>query len=103
MRKLKITGGKPLCGAITISGAKNAALPELFACLLTDEPCEINNIPQLRDIDSALAVANSGKIGKNRFRYRRPPRTATQPATMVNRDRAKSQYPPLADAFAFLS
>ena len=56
MRKLKITGGKPLCGAITISGAKNAALPELFACLLTDEPCEINNIPQLRDIDSALAV-----------------------------------------------
>lgn len=56
MQKLKITGGKPLNGAINICGAKNAALPELFACLLTDAPCRIDNIPQLRDIDSALAV-----------------------------------------------
>ncbi|MGI9337646.1 MAG: UDP-N-acetylglucosamine 1-carboxyvinyltransferase [Gammaproteobacteria bacterium] len=56
MRKLKITGGKPLSGEVSICGAKNAALPALFACLLTDEQCRIDNIPQLRDIDSALAV-----------------------------------------------
>lgn len=59
MQKLKITGGKPLHGEINIGGAKNAALPELFACLLTDEECRIDNIPQLRDIDSALSVLSS--------------------------------------------
>lgn len=59
MRKIKIIGGKPLCGEINICGAKNAALPELFACLLTSEPCTIDNIPQLRDIDSALAVLSA--------------------------------------------
>ena len=56
MRKFNISGGNALNGEVSISGAKNAALPVLFACLLTDEPCEISNIPQLRDIDSTLAA-----------------------------------------------
>ncbi|MDM5147331.1 UDP-N-acetylglucosamine 1-carboxyvinyltransferase [Candidatus Persebacteraceae bacterium Df01] len=56
MDKLEICGGRPLHGKINISGAKNAALPALFACLLTEEPCHLTNVPQLRDIHSALAV-----------------------------------------------
>ncbi len=56
MDKIAVIGGRPLCGEARISGAKNAALPALFACLLTEEPCEIRNAPQLRDIQSALRV-----------------------------------------------
>ena len=50
MDKLLIRGGKPLHGSITISGAKNAALPEMCATLLTDEPVLLTNMPRLRDV-----------------------------------------------------
>lgn len=50
MEKLLIEGGSPLVGEVTISGAKNAALPILISSLLTDEPCFYSNVPQLRDI-----------------------------------------------------
>ncbi|GAA6143374.1 UDP-N-acetylglucosamine 1-carboxyvinyltransferase [Hydrogenophaga sp. 5NK40-0174] len=50
MDKLKIVGGKPLSGEVLISGAKNAALPELCATLLTDEPVMLTNVPRLRDV-----------------------------------------------------
>lgn len=46
----KIKGGTPLKGAVEISGAKNAALPIFAACLLTQEPCRIENVPELSDI-----------------------------------------------------
>lgn len=49
LEKLIIEGGKPLKGEVTISGAKNAALPIMAATLLTDEPCILRNVPQLRD------------------------------------------------------
>ena len=42
MDKLRITGGRPLNGEVIISGAKNAALPELCATLLTNEPVHLN-------------------------------------------------------------
>jgi len=58
-QKIKIRGGKPLAGDVQIGGAKNAALPALFACLLTEAPCQLQNIPRLRDIESALAVLKS--------------------------------------------
>ncbi len=51
--KIKIRGGNPLCGEVRISGAKNAALPMIFACLLTAEPCVLRGAPRLRDIESA--------------------------------------------------
>jgi len=54
MQKLLIRGGKPLRGEVTISGAKNAALPILCATLLTPEPLRINNVPTLRDIATML-------------------------------------------------
>ncbi len=50
MDKLRITGGRTLQGEVTISGAKNAALPELCAALLTSEPVTLNNVPRLRDV-----------------------------------------------------
>jgi len=50
MEKLIIEGGIPLRGEVTPSGNKNAALPILAACLLTDEPVILHNIPQIRDV-----------------------------------------------------
>ena len=50
MDKLWIRGGKPLEGEVAISGSKNAALPALAACLLTDEPVCLERIPSVRDI-----------------------------------------------------
>ena len=50
MDKLRIRGGKPLQGEVAISGSKNAALPALAACLLTDEPMRLERIPAVRDI-----------------------------------------------------
>src|SRR3981081_4701395 len=52
MDKLVIRGGEPLLGTIRISGAKNAALPCMAAALLTDEPVILENIPQVRDIET---------------------------------------------------
>ncbi len=50
MDKIRIRGGRPLHGSIQIGGAKNAALPLMTACLLTDEPLVIKNLPFLADI-----------------------------------------------------
>jgi UDP-N-acetylglucosamine 1-carboxyvinyltransferase len=50
MDKLLIKGGRPLNGEIAISGAKNAALPELCAALLTADEVVLNNVPQLDDV-----------------------------------------------------
>ena len=50
MDQLSITGGKPLNGEVVISGAKNAALPELCAALLTSDAVTLNNVPRLRDV-----------------------------------------------------
>jgi UDP-N-acetylglucosamine 1-carboxyvinyltransferase len=52
MDRLLINGGAPLRGRIEISGAKNAALPLMAACLLTDRPLELDNVPDLVDVAS---------------------------------------------------
>ena len=64
--KLVIDGGIPLKGSITISGSKNASLPCLFATLLTEEPCTLENVPDLVDIDNACALLE--RLGKKIFR-----------------------------------
>lgn len=56
MQKLVIHGGKKLQGEISISGAKNAALPLLCTSLLTAEPLILHNIPQLKDVTTMLAL-----------------------------------------------
>ena len=50
MEKLIIEGGRTLKGEIQVSGAKNAVLPIMAAVLLTDEPCVIRRVPDLRDM-----------------------------------------------------
>jgi UDP-N-acetylglucosamine 1-carboxyvinyltransferase len=52
MDKFVIRGGNPLLGTIRVSGAKNAALPAMAAALLTEETVVLENIPQVRDIET---------------------------------------------------
>lgn len=47
----RIRGGVPLHGAVTISGAKNAAMPCMAAAMLTSEPCTLHNVPAIGDVD----------------------------------------------------
>jgi UDP-N-acetylglucosamine 1-carboxyvinyltransferase len=56
MDKLLIRGGRQLHGEVQISGAKNAALPELCACLLTAQPVTLANVPQLQDVVTMLKL-----------------------------------------------
>lgn len=61
MDKLKIQGGHSLHGEVTISGAKNAALPELCAALLTASPIRLDNVPHLDDVNTMFKlIANMG-------------------------------------------
>ena len=61
MEKLAITGGLQLGGEVTVSGAKNAALPILAATLLSDERVRIANVPHLRDVTTTIQLL--GRMG----------------------------------------
>ncbi|WP_394062487.1 UDP-N-acetylglucosamine 1-carboxyvinyltransferase [Alcaligenes sp. WGS1538] len=61
MDKLRISGGQRLNGEISVSGAKNAALPILCASLLTADTVVLDNVPRLRDIDTTLKLL--GQLG----------------------------------------
>ena len=56
MDKLRMVGGTPLKGEVVIAGAKNAALPILCACLLTDQPITLRNVPDLQDVRTMLKL-----------------------------------------------
>ncbi len=56
MDKLLIRGGRSLHGTVEVAGAKNAALPELCAALLTDQPVELRNVPRLQDVATMLKL-----------------------------------------------
>ena len=56
MEKIIIRGGNPLYGSVSISGAKNAALPVISACILNKEACIIDNIPPVSDIHILLEI-----------------------------------------------
>src|SRR5262245_49290308 len=58
MESLLIKGGVPLCGDVTISGAKNAVLPIMAATLLTSEPCVIRRAPNLSDVKFMGQILN---------------------------------------------
>ncbi len=90
MDKLRIRGGRRLAGEIAISGAKNAALPELCAALLTAEPVLLSNVPRLHDVATMLKLLRTagrrrrglGRRGGHRVARRRPrhePRGALRP------------------------
>lgn len=61
MDAFKVIGGKPLRGEVTISGAKNAALPILMSALLSKTPVVFNNVPQLNDILTTVKLL--GQLG----------------------------------------
>jgi UDP-N-acetylglucosamine 1-carboxyvinyltransferase len=54
--RIRVVGGRPLEGAVRISGAKNASLPDLCAALLTDQPVVLRNVPEVRDIRTMARV-----------------------------------------------
>jgi UDP-N-acetylglucosamine 1-carboxyvinyltransferase len=56
MDKLQIRGGRRLQGEVAISGAKNAALPELCAALLTADALTLHNVPRLQDVGTMLRL-----------------------------------------------
>ena len=61
MAKILINGGVPLQGEVGISGAKNAVLPILAACLLADAPVSIGNVPHLHDVTTFIELL--GQMG----------------------------------------
>ena len=59
MADLVVNGGKPLSGTVTPSGNKNSVLPILCATLLTDEPVELRNVPDITDLDKLVSFFES--------------------------------------------
>jgi UDP-N-acetylglucosamine 1-carboxyvinyltransferase len=74
MDKLVIRGGNPLLGTIRVSGAKNAALPAMAAALLTEDTVILENIPQVRDIETTrkllAAMGAEVELGYGRAQHR---------------------------------
>jgi UDP-N-acetylglucosamine 1-carboxyvinyltransferase len=74
MDKLVIRGGSPLLGTIRVSGAKNAALPAMAAALLTEDDLILENIPQVRDIETERrllsAMGAQVELGYGRAQHR---------------------------------
>ena len=75
MEKFVIDGGVPLRGTVTPAGNKNGALPILAACLLTDEPVTLTNVPRIRDVETMVdLLADTGAeaewTGPNEVRVR---------------------------------
>ena len=56
MDRIRVTGGGPLEGSISISGAKNAALPLMIASLLTDDVLTLENLPHLADVEQLTRI-----------------------------------------------
>src|SRR6266404_5387653 len=99
MDKFVIRGGNPLLGTVRISGAKNAALPAMAAALLTEEPVILENIPQVRDIETErkllAAMGAEVELGFGRAHHRtticcRGPLTPEVPYEIVKTMRASS-------------
>ena len=66
MDKLLIRGGRELHGSVPISGAKNAALPELCACLLTAQPVRLENVPHLQDVNTMTRLIRNMGVSVER-------------------------------------
>jgi UDP-N-acetylglucosamine 1-carboxyvinyltransferase len=68
MEKFRVKGSsRPLQGEVVIGGAKNAALPILFAAILAEEPVEVANVPKLKDIDTTMELLErlGAKVTRN--------------------------------------
>src|ERR1035438_5717588 len=69
MDKFVIRGGNPLVGTIRVSGAKNSALPCMAAAILTEDEVTLENIPQVRDIETErkLLASMGAQVGPPRL------------------------------------
>src|SRR5437764_7298108 len=79
-----IEGANPLSGTIRAAGNKNGALPILAACLLTDEPVTLANVPHIRDVDTMIELlchlgADAAWTGPNEVRVQAADITRTSP------------------------
>src|SRR5262249_15665057 len=76
MDKFVIRGNNPLVGTIRVSGAKNAALPAMAAAILTEEPVVLENIPDVRDIQTErnllVSMGAEVELGYGRAPHRTP-------------------------------
>jgi UDP-N-acetylglucosamine 1-carboxyvinyltransferase len=74
MDKFVIRGGNPLLGTVRVSGAKNAALPAMAAAILTEEPVVLENIPDVRDIQTErnllVSMGAEVELGYGRAHHR---------------------------------
>ena len=73
MDKFIVKGGRRLTGEVTISGAKNAAVAILPAVILSDEPCVIENVPTISDVNICIRIlkemgAKVESAGKDAYR-----------------------------------
>ncbi|HMK08742.1 MAG TPA: UDP-N-acetylglucosamine 1-carboxyvinyltransferase, partial [Anaerolineales bacterium] len=66
MQSFVIEGGHALHGEVTPSGNKNAALPLLAACLLTDQPVRLRNLPDIGDVRTMRALVEIGFAHRGR-------------------------------------
>ena len=94
MDRLVIRGGRPIEGSVQVRGAKNAALPQIAAALLSAEPLELSNVPEVSDVTTMLAlmrefgvVATRGP-GKALVLDARAARNAQAPYDVVRKMRA---------------
>jgi UDP-N-acetylglucosamine 1-carboxyvinyltransferase len=81
MDRISITGGEPLHGTITISGAKNAALPLMIASLLTPDTLTLDNVPRLADVSLLQRILNNHGVDVM-LNGKRPGDTAYQGQTL---------------------
>ena len=88
MEKLIIRGGARLCGTVTPEGSKNAALPLIFAAMLTYGESVIKGVPDIRDVRVALSLMRSYgalteledgvlRIDTSSLKYKKPDRALT--------------------------
>jgi UDP-N-acetylglucosamine 1-carboxyvinyltransferase len=91
MSSLKVVGGRALSGRVAVEGNKNSALPLIAACLLTDQPCVLENVPRIRDVEvlvdiiETLGATVEGR-GTGRLRIQCAEVTGDRPdATLVGR------------------
>ena len=83
MDKFVIRGGNPLLGTIRVSGAKNSALPCMAAAILTEDEVTLENIPQVRDIDTEQRLLSSmgAEVEPSRCAEFAPPSVAARSPT----------------------
>src|SRR6185436_5597220 len=93
MAALVVEGGHALSGVVTVEGNKNVALPILAACLLTPEPCVLENVPRIRDVQAMCQLleglgAQIEGVGTSTLTVRCPEIRSTDPdRTLVSRIR----------------